>query len=165
MFIAIALQTVYPIVRFVNIVFVLSTNYCVKDCSDSLDLPVFVCHGVGYRNSRGIMQELADGATLADLVTAGWRPSQAQAPRIARQLASVLAHLRSRSVVHRDVKPENIVLEGGSEDVRVVLVDFGGALRAGQTTQGELLGSGTFVGTLGCVLVSLQLSSAVLLCS
>jgi len=48
-----------------------------------------------------------------------------EAVQIAAAVADALAHAHSRSVVHRDVKPSNVVF---AEDRRPVLVDFGLAL-------------------------------------
>ena len=52
--------------------------------------------------------------------------SEAQAARIASQLLSALAFLHARDIVHRDVKPENILLVSNDEDnLTVKLTDFG----------------------------------------
>lgn len=45
-------------------------------------------------------------------------------PCLCRQLLQVLSFLHMRRVVHRDVKPENVMLRGEGPD-RIVLVDFG----------------------------------------
>jgi serine/threonine-protein kinase len=47
-----------------------------------------------------------------------------EAVRIARDIAVALSHVHSNGVVHRDVKPENILL---TPDGKVVLLDFGHA--------------------------------------
>jgi serine/threonine-protein kinase len=47
-----------------------------------------------------------------------------EAVRIARDIALALSHVHSNGVVHRDVKPENILL---TPDGKVVLLDFGHA--------------------------------------
>lgn len=54
------------------------------------------------------------------------RPSYTRIARWARQLASTLAEMHARGIVHRDVKESNVMLE---EDDHTVLVDLGLAIR------------------------------------
>ncbi len=84
-----------------------------------------------------VKMEYIDGQTLADKVTAAGRLSVAEACAIARQIAQGLAAAHERGVVHRDLKPQNILVEKDSK--RVVLMDFGLARLAelaGQTAEG-----------------------------
>ena len=48
--------------------------------------------------------------------------------RIATELLGVLLYLSKLRppVIHRDVKPENVILQGSGAEGRVFLVDFGG---------------------------------------
>lgn len=72
------------------------------------------------------------GRPLSAVVAAGERASPVQVAMLARDVLSALAHLASRShpVTHRDVKPENIVLEGGRWGEKAFLVDFSGVAAA-----------------------------------
>ena len=63
------------------------------------------------------------------------------ATRILREAALALGHAHARGVVHRDVKPANIMLD---QDGRVVLTDFG-ISKAGESTQ--LTQTGMIIGT------------------
>jgi predicted Ser/Thr protein kinase len=70
-----------------------------------------------------IKMEYIDGQTLADEVTAAQRLSVAETRAIAHQIAQGLMAAHDRGVVHRDLKPQNILIERDSH--RVVLMDFG----------------------------------------
>ena len=64
-----------------------------------------------------------DGETLSDRVRArGPMPVNA-VTRVMREVAWALAYAHAQGVVHRDVKPANIMLERGTE--RVLVMDFG----------------------------------------
>ena len=52
--------------------------------------------------------------------------------------------------MHRDVKPENIILEGGKPGGKVFLVDFGGIQQGSKdVADSEVMDTGTLVGTYG----------------
>lgn len=91
-----------------------------------------------------IVQELAPGQSLADLVKEGWRASQAEAREITLQILDILKYLHELSppIIHRDIKPQNIIR---SEDGQIYLVDFGAVQNIDQHTR---FGS-TVVGTYG----------------
>jgi serine/threonine protein kinase len=66
----------------------------------------------------------------------------AEARRILREAALALGHAHRRQIVHRDVKPANIMLQA---DGRVVLTDFGISKAAQNAAQ--LTGTGAIIGT------------------
>lgn len=83
-----------------------------------------------------------DGESLAERLKRLGALSPAETVRILRQAAWALAYAHLRGVVHRDVKPENLMLEKGSG--RVVVTDFGIARDAAATpltTDGQVMGS------------------------
>jgi Tol biopolymer transport system component len=69
---------------------------------------------------RGLVLELVDGQTLGDRIAAGL--SQAEALRLARQIAEALDFAHERGIVHRDLKPDNIKITGEGE---IKVLDFG----------------------------------------
>jgi len=85
---------------------------------------------------------LVDGETLAQRIAVQGKLGPAEVVRILRDTAWALAYAHARGVVHRDVKPENIMLERGTG--RVMVADFGIARRehdAALTQDGEMLGT------------------------
>ncbi len=92
--------------------------------------------------------DLVEGGDLSKLLRERGPLGCDESTVILRQAAAALAHAHENGIVHRDVKPENILLqscEDGGCDVKVV--DFG-ISRAVEDQQGtRLTRSGIFVGT------------------
>jgi serine/threonine protein kinase len=92
--------------------------------------------------------ELVVGETLAARLTRGPRFTTVSALPLATQIAAGLDAAHAAGVVHRDLKPGNVMLEAVSS--RVVLTDFGIALSEEQagirlTRTGELLGTPAYM--------------------
>ncbi|GAB7045879.1 serine/threonine-protein kinase [Catenuloplanes indicus] len=89
-----------------------------------------------------VVMELVDGRPLSDLLTAGALPWPLAA-LIGAQVAAALAAAHDRGVVHRDVKPANVMVHSGG----VKLVDFGISAAAGELEQasGEILGTPAYL--------------------
>ncbi|MFC4070174.1 serine/threonine-protein kinase [Actinoplanes subglobosus] len=89
-----------------------------------------------------LVMEVAEGRTLAQLLTAGALPWET-AVVIVAQVAAALAAAHERDVVHRDVKPDNVVVSGA----RVKLLDFGISALSGDDdrTTGYLLGTPAYL--------------------
>jgi serine/threonine protein kinase len=92
-----------------------------------------------------IVQDLAEGKSLAELVESGWRTNEAGVKQIAIQILRILVYLQSLKppVFHRDIKPHNLIR---GENGRIYLVDFG-AVR--DTYRSTLAGGSTVIGTFG----------------
>lgn len=89
-----------------------------------------------------LVLELIEGPTLADHLAETGPLDPASVVDIVSQVASALDHAHAQGVVHRDVKPANVILEAGG---RARLADFGIARTiedpATITDSGELIGS------------------------
>jgi serine/threonine protein kinase len=90
-----------------------------------------------------LVTELVDGATLAELNRDGTL-SDRELGEIGADLCEALDHAHARAVVHRDIKPQNVlVTEGGEPHAK--LMDFGVARL---TDAAALTAPGDVVGTL-----------------
>ncbi len=71
------------------------------------------------------VMEFLDGVTLAELVEHSGRVPPGRAIHILRQVAAALREAHMHGMIHRDVKPENVMLCRRGEDDVVKLLDFG----------------------------------------
>ncbi len=88
-----------------------------------------------------IVMEYVPGSTLGDFLQGGGTVPPGEAARIGLGMISALRAAHAAGVLHRDVKPGNVLL--GAQD-RVVLTDFGIAMTDGTSTltrTGEMVGS------------------------
>jgi eukaryotic-like serine/threonine-protein kinase len=118
-----------------------------------------------------IVMECVEGATLADEVKERGKLEPAEVVDLALQICGGLEHAHAAGLVHRDIKPQNLLL---SSDGTVKIADFGIA-RAAEATRltqiGSVLGTAAYLSpeqalgeevtaaadiySLGCVLYEL----------
>ncbi|MBM9504713.1 serine/threonine-protein kinase [Actinacidiphila acididurans] len=104
---------------------------------------VVVVHDVVEQDGRPwIVMELVDGRSLADVLREDGPRDPREAARICAAVAGALRAAHEHGVMHRDVKPANVLIERASG--RVVLTDFGIARVPGSATISE---TGAFVGS------------------
>jgi len=113
-----------------------------------LDHPAIVTiHDVVDEGGRPwIVMRLLPGRTLDHVVRANGPLSPRRAAELGVRLVEALSAAHANGVLHRDVKPQNVML--GADD-RWMLTDFGIASVAGATR--TLTGTGIVTGTLGYV--------------
>ncbi|MFF2329829.1 MULTISPECIES: protein kinase [unclassified Streptomyces] len=122
-----------------------------------------------------LVMELVEGRSLGDLLTAEERLGAEQVARIAGQAAAGLAAAHRQGIVHRDIKPGNLMLDAEGS---VKIGDFGIAQfvddpSAALTTTGQIVGTSLYLAperalgrtagaasdmySLGCVIYQLLL--------
>jgi eukaryotic-like serine/threonine-protein kinase len=95
-------------------------------------------------NRPYMVMELVDGPSLRDRLQSG-PLSPTETAQLGAPLAEALAHVHARGIVHRDVKPSNILLD---QDGTPRLADFGIALLAGdarRTSADEIIGTPAYL--------------------
>lgn len=94
----------------------------------TLDHPA-IQKGLGSGRFRGmpyLVTEFIHGKSLRERLTIGGPIPPGETVEVVRRIADALAYCHDRGIVHRDVKPENILVSPGGQPI---LLDFGLALR------------------------------------
>lgn len=96
------------------------------------------------RGTYYIVMEYVDGRTVSEMIRSDGPLPAAQAARIAADVAAALGFAHQKGVVHRDVKPGNIILTRGGE---VKVADFGIARAMTSSAEENLTQTGSVMGT------------------
>src|SRR3954447_17440959 len=98
-----------------------------------------------------ITMELVEGTDLKEVISYYGALDPAFSARVIAQIAGALDAAHARGLIHRDVKPANILLGQENGDYHAYLTDFGLTKRGDTVTGGRSSGltqAGSFVGTL-----------------
>ncbi|MFN2238164.1 MAG: protein kinase [Thermoanaerobaculia bacterium] len=110
---------------------------------------IVTVHDIGQDAEKGvsfIAMEYVEGPTLKEIIQQPDPISHAELSNLLAQVAEALDYAHARGIVHRDVKPANIILPPGSG---VKITDFGiakiAAESANLTTTGQFLGTPNYM--------------------
>ncbi len=95
-----------------------------------------------------IAMELANGQNLRKILDNEGKLGAARAIKITRQCAAALLRMHESGIVHRDFKPENIILLSEPEPDFVKLIDFGLAKVNSATSDQKLTATGDLIGSV-----------------
>ena len=102
---------------------------------------------VGMHQGRMLfLLEYIPGKSLLELLREGHEFDEDSALYVILQVARAIQYLSSQGVVHRDIKPDNVLL---TEDNQVRLIDLGFAVSSGHTENAD--GGETTVGTVAYI--------------
>jgi tetratricopeptide (TPR) repeat protein len=104
---------------------------------------IVTVHELGVSEGRFfIAMDLITGESLGQILAASGRLEPRRAFEIAGRVARALEHAHAHGILHRDVKPDNILID---ESGQVFLSDFG--LARDMQSDAHLTASGIFIGT------------------
>ncbi|MBW4457505.1 MAG: serine/threonine protein kinase [Nostoc indistinguendum CM1-VF10] len=96
-----------------------------------------------------LVQEFIDGHDLSKEIIAGQPWSEAEVKKLLRDVLEILAVIHQQSIIHRDIKPQNIMRH--HQDGKIVLIDFGAVkeIKCLDTNTQSQVTSSILIGTNG----------------
>ncbi len=88
---------------------------------------------------------LVEGENLGSRIQRDGPVKPDEARRILREVGDALAYAHSQNTVHRDIKPDNILIDGSTG--RTMVTDFGIARAVSEGAEQKLTGTGIAIGT------------------
>lgn len=113
---------------------------------DHLQIPLLYAY-FEEQNEYYLVQEYVEGETLTACIDhcGPWR--EAQARQLLKQLLPVLVYIHDRGIIHRDIKPDNIILR--QRNGIPALIDFGAVKEAMNTAAVNEAPKSIVIGTAG----------------
>ncbi|HEY5938388.1 MAG TPA: serine/threonine-protein kinase, partial [Kofleriaceae bacterium] len=105
------------------------------------------CYDLGFLPDKRayVLMDLIEGESVAAEIKRAGPMSLADVKQVVRQTAGALAAAHDLGIIHRDIKPEHIMIQRGSAGLHVKLLDFGIAKIVTDTTTRTQVG--VFMGT------------------
>jgi serine/threonine protein kinase len=125
-----------------------------------LNLATVHSFGMGKKGAPYLVMDYLDGKNLAKILKEEGHLEVPRATDLFIQIAGVVGHAHSKDILHRDIKPTNIIVECNQEGLETAkLVDFGIAkvlpsqtgVAKGQTRAGEVFGSPPYMSPEQCL--------------
>ena len=113
-----------------------------------LDHPNIVKYYETYDDEKNfsLVMELCEGGELFERIVKRKRLNEKDAAEILFKLTHAISHCHSRTIVHRDLKAENVLFETKSENKNdVKIIDFGLARKKGSHNMHSIVGTPCYV--------------------
>ena len=95
---------------------------------------------INLEDGQVVLEEFIEGVTIAEVMESG-KYRYMGTRKVLRSICNALTVLHERNIVHRDVKPENVMI---AKDGRVVLIDFNAARKISTASKDTVV-----MGTVG----------------
>ena len=82
------------------------------------------------RSKFCIVLDYLSGGQLFDRIIESGFFNEEMASKLFYQMCRALEFIHNLGIIHRDIKPQNLIFENDSEDARIRLIDFGFAINA-----------------------------------
>jgi serine/threonine protein kinase len=102
--------------------------------------------GVSREGLSYLVMDLAEGENLGSLIERQGPLTENAAAEIVRQVCAALDEAHRQGVIHRDIKPQNIIVQTIPEGLQVKVLDFGSAASVDVPTS-KLTRTGAIIGT------------------
>ncbi|HEX5085332.1 MAG TPA: protein kinase [Blastocatellia bacterium] len=102
--------------------------------------------GVSTDGLSYLVMDLVEGESLSSLIERQGTLAETEAAEIVRQVCAALDEAHRQGVVHRDIKPQNIIVQAIPDGLQVKVLDFGSAASP-DVTASKLTRTGAVVGT------------------
>lgn len=116
--------------------------------------------GLGKQGAPYIVMDYLEGENLSKIIEAEGCIDVPRSIDLFIQIAEAVGHAHMKGVIHRDIKPTNIIVERNQEGIEIAkLVDFGiakilsvdGAATKGHTRTGDVFGSPPYMSPEQCL--------------
>lgn len=93
-----------------------------------------------YEEEKSIVMEFLEGLTLKQIMYSNETISEQRVFELINQIASGLKALHAQEIIHRDVKPDNIIIAPFAK-----IIDYGLATKGEKTTPGKIIGTDIYM--------------------
>jgi serine/threonine-protein kinase len=103
--------------------------------------------GATNNDAKYLVMELVEGESLREMLNKHGSFPLSSVAEITQQVCAALDEAHRHGIIHRDIKPDNIIVQATLKGLRVKVLDFGIAKLRDNTIASELTQTGSIMGT------------------